>query len=70
MTFVYDESTDSSDLVILHAQDFTGDPVATVHLPAARALRLPRQLGPRPGLTEQTLGVDHPEISRRVDRQI
>ena len=33
MTLVYDENTDRSDLVILHAQDFTGDPVATVHLP-------------------------------------
>lgn len=33
MTFVYDESTDRSDLVILHAQDFAGDPVASVHLP-------------------------------------
>ena len=33
MTFVYDESTDRSDLVILHSQDFTGDPVASVHLP-------------------------------------
>ncbi len=33
MTFVYDEKTDRSDLVILHAQDFAGDPVASVHLP-------------------------------------
>jgi carotenoid cleavage dioxygenase len=33
MTFVYDEKTDRSDLVILHAQDFGGDPVASVHLP-------------------------------------
>jgi carotenoid cleavage dioxygenase len=33
MTFVYDENTDRSDLVILHAQDFAGDPVASVHLP-------------------------------------
>ena len=33
MTLVYDSATDRSDLVILHAQDFTGEPVATVHLP-------------------------------------
>ena len=33
MTLVYDATTDRSDLVILHAQDFTGEPVATVHLP-------------------------------------
>jgi len=31
---VYDASTDTSDVVILHAQDFTGAPVATIHLPA------------------------------------
>ena len=28
ITFVYDENTNGSDLVILHAQDFAGDPVA------------------------------------------
>lgn len=33
MSLVYDPATDTSDLVVLHAQDFTGDPVATVHLP-------------------------------------
>ena len=33
LSFVYDENTDRSDLVILHAQEFEGDPVATVHLP-------------------------------------
>lgn len=33
MSYVYDGTTDTSDVVILHAQDFTGDPVATVHLP-------------------------------------
>lgn len=33
MSYVYDATTDSSDVVILNAQDFTGDPVATVHLP-------------------------------------
>jgi carotenoid cleavage dioxygenase len=29
----YDAARDASDLMILHAQDFAGDPVATVHLP-------------------------------------
>jgi carotenoid cleavage dioxygenase len=33
MGFVYDAPTDSSDLVILDAHDFTGPPVARVHLP-------------------------------------
>jgi carotenoid cleavage dioxygenase-like enzyme len=33
MSYVYDGSTDRSDVVILDAQDFTGDPVAIVHLP-------------------------------------
>jgi carotenoid cleavage oxygenase len=33
MSLVYDAATDRSDLVILDAQDFAGEPVATVHLP-------------------------------------
>ena len=33
MSLVHDQSTDRSDLVILDAQDFAGEPVATVHLP-------------------------------------
>jgi carotenoid cleavage dioxygenase len=33
MAYVYDRETDSSDVVILDAQDFSGEPVATVHLP-------------------------------------
>ena len=33
MSYVYDATTDSSDVVILHAQDFTGEPVATIPLP-------------------------------------
>jgi carotenoid cleavage dioxygenase len=33
LSYVYDATTDRSDVVILDAQDFTGDPVATVHLP-------------------------------------
>ena len=32
MSLVHDQSTDRSDLVILDAQDFAGEPVATVHL--------------------------------------
>ena len=34
MSYVYDAATDRSDLVILDAQDITGEPVAAVHLPA------------------------------------
>jgi len=33
MSYVYDATTDSSDVVILHAQDFTGEPVAVISLP-------------------------------------
>ncbi len=33
MAYVYDASTNASDVVILHAQDFTAGPVATIHLP-------------------------------------
>jgi carotenoid cleavage dioxygenase len=33
ISYVYDGTTDKADVVILDAQDFTGDPVATVHLP-------------------------------------
>jgi carotenoid cleavage dioxygenase-like enzyme len=34
MAFVHNPDRGSSDLVILAAQDFLGEPVATVHLPA------------------------------------
>jgi carotenoid cleavage dioxygenase len=34
MAFVHNPERGASDLVILSSQDFTGDPVATVHLPA------------------------------------
>ena len=34
MAFVHNPERGASDLVILAAQDFTGEPVATVHLPA------------------------------------
>lgn len=33
LSYVYDATTDRSDVVILHAQDFGCDPVATIHLP-------------------------------------
>ncbi len=33
MSYVYDAATDSSDVVILNAQDFTGEPVAVISLP-------------------------------------
>jgi carotenoid cleavage dioxygenase len=34
LAYVHDASTDRSDVVILHAQDFAGGPLATIHLPA------------------------------------
>lgn len=33
LSYVYDAATDRSEVVILHAQDFSGEPVATIHLP-------------------------------------
>ncbi len=33
ISYVYDSTTDTTDVVILDGQDFTGDPVATIHLP-------------------------------------
>jgi carotenoid cleavage dioxygenase-like enzyme len=33
LSYVYDATTDRSDVVILDSGDFAGDPVATVHLP-------------------------------------
>ncbi|HLH28579.1 MAG TPA: carotenoid oxygenase family protein, partial [Acidimicrobiales bacterium] len=33
LSLVYDAERDASDLVVLHAQDFGGQPAATVHLP-------------------------------------
>jgi carotenoid cleavage dioxygenase len=33
MSYVYDAATDRSDVVVLDAQDFAGDPVAIIHLP-------------------------------------
>jgi carotenoid cleavage dioxygenase len=33
LSYVYDGGTGRSDVVILHAQDFCGAPVATIHLP-------------------------------------
>ncbi|MEM8706033.1 MAG: carotenoid oxygenase family protein [Actinomycetota bacterium] len=33
MSYVHDATANTADVVILDAQDFTGDPVATVHLP-------------------------------------
>jgi carotenoid cleavage dioxygenase len=34
MAYVHDASTDRADVVILHAQDFESEPLATIHLPA------------------------------------
>ena len=33
LSLVCDAERQTSDLLVLHAQDFTGDPVAVVHLP-------------------------------------
>ena len=33
LSYVYDAGRDRSDVVILDARDFGGDPVATIHLP-------------------------------------
>jgi carotenoid cleavage dioxygenase len=33
MSYVYDATTDRSDVVILDSRDFAGEPVATIHLP-------------------------------------
>jgi carotenoid cleavage dioxygenase len=33
LSLVYDVEREASDLLVLHAQDFTGDPAAVVHLP-------------------------------------
>jgi carotenoid cleavage dioxygenase len=33
LSYVYDHSTDRSDVVIFHAEDFSGKPEATIHLP-------------------------------------
>ena len=43
MTFVYDAAEDTSELLILAADDFSGDPVARIGLPPG-AVRLPRRL--------------------------
>ena len=47
MGFVYDPTRDSSDFVVLDASSMAAEPIATVRLPATRALRVPRQLGRR-----------------------
>ena len=33
LSLVYDAERQASDLLVLNAQDFTGDPAAVVHLP-------------------------------------
>jgi len=33
LSYVYDPKRDLSDVVILDAQDFTGEPIATIRLP-------------------------------------
>jgi carotenoid cleavage dioxygenase len=34
LAYVHDASTQQCDVVILHAQDFAGGPLATIQLPA------------------------------------
>jgi carotenoid cleavage dioxygenase len=33
LAYTYDADTNRSDVVILEARDFTGEPIATIHLP-------------------------------------
>ena len=33
LAYVYDKTTDKSDVVVIEAQDFASGPIATVHLP-------------------------------------
>jgi carotenoid cleavage dioxygenase len=40
LTYVHDPARGASDLVILSAQDFTGEPVARIHLPVRVPLGL------------------------------
>ncbi len=84
MGYVYDRSTDTSDLVILDAHDFGADPVAVVEVAPPRARRLPRQLDPRrrpPRLIltsiSRNLGrgrlpwrAERPQVGTRVDRAV
>ena len=56
MALVYSPESDSSALHILNAQDIDGDPQAVIQLPATGAGRVPRELGPGPGLIQVRLG--------------
>ncbi|NUT10755.1 MAG: carotenoid oxygenase, partial [Nonomuraea sp.] len=40
LTYAHDPARNAADLVILSAQDFTGEPVARVHLPVRVPLGL------------------------------
>ena len=65
MGYVYDAAVDRSDLVILDAHEFTA-PARRDGPPArARALRLPRQLDPRPRVTRPA----RPPRPRRISHQ-
>ena len=46
MAYIADPERGGSDLVVLSAQDFTGPPVARVHLPVRVPLGFPRKLDP------------------------
>ena len=64
LLLVYSAETDTSALHILNAEDVTGEPQAVIELPAAGAGGLPRQLGARPGLTDQ----ERRPVMRRTGR--
>jgi carotenoid cleavage dioxygenase-like enzyme len=44
MAFAHDLDGGNTDLVILAAQDFAGEPLARIHLPGTRSPGVPRQL--------------------------
>ena len=55
---VYDAATERTDVCVLDARDVAAGPIARVHLPAPDAVRVPRQLVPRPrlGAPDSVLG--------------
>ena len=55
--YVYDPARDGSDLVILDASDFGGEPVATDPAAATGSVRLPRQLDSASGTPVPTGGI-------------
>lgn len=54
MAYVADPERGASDLVILSAQDFTGPPVARIHLPVRIPLGFPETGSPMPEAERRT----------------